>query len=48
MDEDGARADETFQATKKNTRDGSIDFSTYSVEQLRELQYSIDPLSAPS
>jgi membrane associated rhomboid family serine protease len=47
MDEDGARADETFQATKKNTRDGSIDFSTYSVEQLRELQYSIDPQAFP-
>jgi hypothetical protein len=43
MDDDGADTDEGSQPTKVNPRDGLIDFAPYSIEQLRELQYSIDP-----
>jgi len=43
MDDDGANTDDASQAARVNPRDGLIDFAAYSIEQLRELQYSIDP-----
>jgi hypothetical protein len=47
MDDDGAGTDEASQPTKVNPRDGLIDFAPYSIEQLRELQYSIDSEAFP-
>src|SRR6267154_474880 len=47
MDDDGADTDAASQPTKVNPRDGLIDFAPYSIEQLRELQYSIDPEAFP-
>jgi hypothetical protein len=43
MEDDGADKEEAPQPKKANPRDGLIDFTPYSIEQLRELQYSIDP-----
>jgi membrane associated rhomboid family serine protease len=47
MDDDGAATDEASKPTKGNPRDGLIDFAPYSIEQLRELQHSIDPEAFP-
>src|SRR5580700_10081475 len=47
MDEDQGNTDDALQANKESPRDGSIDFTAYSIEQLRELQFSIDPKAFP-
>jgi hypothetical protein len=47
MDDDSAHTEDASQPRKVNPRDGSIDFAAYSVEQLKELQFSIDPGTFP-
>jgi len=47
MEDGGADKEEAPQPKKVNPRDGLIDFTRYSVEQLRELQSSIDPEAFP-
>jgi membrane associated rhomboid family serine protease len=42
MDDEGVNKNETSQPTQVDPRDGSINFAAYSIEQLRELQHSID------
>jgi len=47
MEDDGADKEAAPQPHKANPRDGLIDFAPYSIEQLRELQHSIDPEAFP-
>ncbi len=47
MEDDGADKEAAPQPHKANPRDGLIDFTPYSIEQLRELQHSIDPKAFP-
>jgi membrane associated rhomboid family serine protease len=47
MDDDAVNKNGESQPTKVNPRDGLIDFAPYSIQQLRELQYSIDPEAFP-
>jgi membrane associated rhomboid family serine protease len=47
MEDDGADKEAAPQPHKANPRDGLIDFTPYSIEQLRELQHSIDPEAFP-
>jgi membrane associated rhomboid family serine protease len=47
MEDDGADKEVPPQPQKANPRDGLIDFSPYSIEQLRELQFSVDPTGFP-
>ena len=47
MDKDSADKSEQSQPTQGRSRDGFIDFGAYSVEQLRELQFSIDATTYP-
>jgi membrane associated rhomboid family serine protease len=47
MDDDGVDKNETSQPTQVDPRDGLIDFAAYSIDQLRELQHSIDPHRNP-
>ena len=47
MDKDSADKSELSQPTQGRSRDGFIDFGAYSVEQLRELQFSIDATTYP-
>jgi membrane associated rhomboid family serine protease len=47
MEEDGADTDEGPPPSKTDSRDGLINFAPYSLEQLRELQYSIDRHAFP-
>jgi membrane associated rhomboid family serine protease len=42
MDEESAGKSAATQSSAAGTRDGLIDFSGYTIEQLRELQYSVD------
>jgi hypothetical protein len=47
MEDDGAGKEALPLQHKANPRDGLIDFTAYSIEQLRELQHSIDPEAFP-
>jgi hypothetical protein len=47
MEDDGADKEAAPQPHKANPRDDLIDFTPYSIEQLRELQHSIDPEAFP-
>lgn len=47
MDKDSAHKSELSQPTPVSPRDGLIDFGGYSIEQLRELQFSIDAAAYP-
>jgi membrane associated rhomboid family serine protease len=47
MDEDSARKSELSKSGTVNPRDGLIDFDHYSIEQLRELQHSVDKHAFP-
>lgn len=47
MDDDGADTEQGTRARKANPRDGLIDFTAYSIEQLRDLRHSIDPDAFP-
>jgi membrane associated rhomboid family serine protease len=47
MDDNGTDTDGASQPGKVNPRDGLIDFAAYSIEQLKDLQYSIDPEAFP-
>jgi membrane associated rhomboid family serine protease len=47
MEDDGADKEAAPQPHKANPRDGLINFTPYSIEQLRELQHSIDPEAFP-
>jgi membrane associated rhomboid family serine protease len=47
MDEDGAGKSEPSQMSAAGPRDGLIDFGSYSLEQLRELQHSVDKHTFP-
>jgi membrane associated rhomboid family serine protease len=47
MDDGGDNKNETSQPTQVDPRDGSINFAAYSIEQLRELQHSIDRHTNP-
>ncbi|HZZ16196.1 MAG TPA: rhomboid family intramembrane serine protease [Candidatus Sulfotelmatobacter sp.] len=47
MDDDSARESVPSQSSIINTRDGLIDFSSYSIEQLLELQHSVDKHAFP-
>lgn len=47
MDDHSARKSGTSEASPANPRDGLIDFSSYSLEQLRELQHSVDKKDFP-
>jgi membrane associated rhomboid family serine protease len=47
MDEDSARKSEPSLSNTAGPRDGLIDFTLYSVEQLRELQHSLDKHAFP-
>ena len=47
MDDVGANTEKGSRATKANPRDGLIDFTAYSIEQLRDLRHSIDPDAFP-
>ena len=47
MDEDSAGKSELSDSSAARPQDGRIDFSLYSIEQLRELQYSIDKNASP-
>jgi membrane associated rhomboid family serine protease len=47
MDEDGAGKSELSHSSTARPQDGRIDFLLYSIEQLRELQYSIDKNAFP-
>src|SRR5258708_33192063 len=47
MEDDGADKEAAPQPHKASPRDGLIDFTPYSIEQLRELQHSIDPEAFP-
>jgi membrane associated rhomboid family serine protease len=47
MDDDSAGKSESSQANNASPRDGLIDFRGYTIEQLRELQHSVDKRSFP-
>ncbi len=47
MDEDSADKSELSQPTPAGARDGLIHFEAYSIEQLRELQHSVDKHTFP-
>ena len=47
MDEDSAEKSELSKSGTANPRDGLIDFDRYSIEQLRELQHSVDKHAFP-
>jgi hypothetical protein len=46
-DRNGSEADHPPPATQGSSRDGLIDFTHYSAEQLRELQYTLDRTAYP-
>jgi membrane associated rhomboid family serine protease len=47
MDEDSAGKSDPSQSSTTGPRDGLIDFRSYSIEQLRELQFSVDKEAFP-
>jgi hypothetical protein len=47
MDDENAGRSEPSQSSAGGARDGLIDFGSYSIEQLRELQFSVDKEAFP-
>lgn len=47
MDEESAHKSEPSQSNSAGPEDGRIDFSNYSIEQLRELQFNVDKVAFP-
>jgi membrane associated rhomboid family serine protease len=47
MDDDSAGKSDPSQSSTAGPRDGQIDFSSYAIEQLRELQHSVDKQAFP-